>query len=455
MKLRSYGQYGVLALGIAISAVLVIAFPDFYHHGDIGAFEDWAVQWNQGWNSVYYSCPSCNYPILGMAASAGLFKILWKIGIPDAVWAFRFLLAVVDGLNVFLVFLILKELKFKNAALWAGITGLLVSSWAGGAVWGQIDGVSQFFILIILFWVIRSQRTGGIHPVVFIAVGSFLSAMLLLTKQLSVFSLFSIELLFAFCIFSGRKIRTGFSYLGLLAGLQLFFVFVWDLFLRIPEPYLSHLQLVWGPRSNPGGYLSANGINLWVLLDRDMWSSSHDPLFANSGGAFWNTFTPYGVGIILFLVFAAGITLSVLFFLRRRLQKIAGMDREALLNFILHLALINLGFNLLLTGTHERYLYHCFPFLLIACLGLMEYDKRFSKLLMGLILIGANLYGLFVLGVLQGQLAWHYSAHRYLAVYILGLLIVLLFATLSYHRRAVRAGSLPVRSGEPAESRLE
>ncbi len=355
-----------------------------------------------------------------------------------------------DGANVFLVFLILKELALKNAALWAGIIGLLTSSWAGGAVWGQIDGISQFFILAVLLWIIRDQLAGGIPPVVFLAVSSLLTAMLLLTKQLSIFSFISIELLLAVCMFTGRKFRTGFSYLGILLGLQLFFVFVWDLFLRLPEPYRSHLQLVWGPRSNPGGQLSANGINLWVLLDRDMWSSSSDPLFPNSGSAFLNLPTPYAIGILLFLVFAAGITVSLLIFLRRRgLSNGAGTDREALLNFLLHLALINLGFNLLLTGTHERYLFHCYPFLLIACLGLREFDKRFSGWLIALVLVGANLYGWFVLGVLQGGLAWNYQAHKYLAVYHLGLLAVLIFLTLSYQRRAAPApaGRLPVRTG--------
>ncbi|MBN2084603.1 MAG: glycosyltransferase family 39 protein [Anaerolineales bacterium] len=437
MKPRSCWQYGILVLGIAISAILVAAFPDFYHHGDIGAFMDWARQWNQGWSAVYESCPSCNYPILGMAGSAGVFKLLWKAGIPNAEWVFRFLLAVVDGLNVFLVFLILKELKIKNAALWAGITGLLISSWAGGAVWGQIDGISQFFILAVLYWIIRFQLTGGIHPVVFFVAVSLLTAMLLLTKQLSIFSLFSIELLLIVCIFYGRKIRTGFPYLGMLLALQFFFVFAWDLFLKLPDSYRSHLPLVWGARSNPGGLLSANGINLWVLLDRDMWRSSSDPLFPDTGSAFANLLTPYGIGIVLFLVFAAGITLSLLSFLRRRRPaNVAGMDREALLNFILHLALINLAFNLLLTGTHERYLFHCYPFLLAACLGLREYDRRFSGLIAAMVLVGANLYGLFVLGVLHGELAWNYQVHKYLAVYHLGMLTVLLFLTLRYPWRS-------------------
>lgn len=439
MKNKPLLQNAVLLLGISISAIMVIAFPELYHHSDVDAFMTWARHWDKGWNAVYESCQTCNYPLVGMAASAGLFKFLWKAGIPDAVWFFRMILAAVDGANVVLIYLLMRRFAIKDAALWAGIAGLSASAWVGGAVWGQIDGVSQFFILLVLLWIVIGNKSSRINAPFFLGVSGLLTALLLLTKQLSVFSFFSLELLLLATIFLRRKRAAGFGWTAFLLACQGLCLFIWDLFLELPEPYRSHLQLVWGPRSDPGGRLSMNGINIWVFLDGSMGSSSHDPLFPGSTGVLLNLVTPFNLGILLFLVFALVITASLWFFLRRiRLEAAAGMEREIQLNFILHLALVNLGFNLWLTGTHERYLYHCFPFLLIACLGLMESDRRFSKPLLAAILLGSNLYGLFVFGVLQGRWAWDYSVHRFVTVFILFMLGWLLFAAITYQARRGR-----------------
>jgi heme A synthase len=75
-------------------------------------------------------------------------------------------------------------------------------------------------------------------------------------------------------------------------------------------------------------------------------------------------------------------------------------------------------------------LYHFYPFVLLACLGLGEYDRRFSKALSALLVIGANLYGFFVLGVLSGEFAYRYNVHKYVAVFHAGLLLLLLATTL-------------------------
>ena len=61
---------------------------------------------------------------------------------------------------------------------------------------------------------------------------------------------------------------------------------------------------------------------------------------------------------------------------------------------ILHLALVNLSFNLFLAGTHERYLYHFYPFIIMACMGLGFFKRGFVyALLAGATFYGAVLYG--------------------------------------------------------------
>ena len=143
MIIRRGLSYGVLILGIIFSAMVVAAFPDFYHHSDVETMMVWAQQWNHGWTEIYNTCPGCNYPLFGIFSTAGVFKLLAKVGVSDIAWGFRFFLAAVDGANVLLVFLLFRELRIKHAALWAGIIGLLPSSWVGGGVWGQIDGISH------------------------------------------------------------------------------------------------------------------------------------------------------------------------------------------------------------------------------------------------------------------------------------------------------------------------
>jgi hypothetical protein len=422
---------GILILGVSISALLVIAFPEWYHHGDVNTFVHWAELWNKGWREVYNTCFGCNYPILGIFSTAGVFKLLFRLGIPNTVQAFRLLLAAVDGLNVLLIFFLLKKLSVPNAAIWAGVTGLLASSWAGGAVWSQVDGVSQFFILLTLAWMVLYNTYRRIHLVVYLAVGSLLLACLLLTKQLIVFSFVSLEIFLTANIFTGRKFLSAVRY-WLLHLIFLFgFVFIWDLFLNVEGPYFSHLLTVWITRSDTAGALSMNGFSLWVFLNRNMMRSSDISIFPLSD---WSRFlTPLRIGIALFAILFLVIAVSTVRYVRRRHPEgEVFLRREDIYRLILLLAVVNLIFNVVMTGTHERYLFHFYPYLLIACLGLREFDKRFSTALLIFIFLGANLYGWFVLRVLWGDIAYDYSFHKYVAIYHLVLLTVLFFLGLTY-----------------------
>jgi hypothetical protein len=433
LNIRRGLSYGILLLGIIFSAVLVAAFPDFYHHSDVQVFMVWAQQWNHGWTELYNTCPGCNYPLFGIFGTAGVIKLLARMGVADLAWGFRFFLAAVDGANVVLVFLLFRELKIKNAALWAGILGLLPSAWAGGAVWGQIDGISQCLQLLVVLWIVWCNRNARLPFPVYLAGCSLGLAALLLTKQDNVFSVAAIEFFLLLQIFSGReRLRTA-GYFLLQAALLLIFTFGWDLALNLEGGPLSNLQIAWGPRSNAGGFLAQNGINLWVLLDRPMFSPSDFPLFPGLPLGIARWITPFTVGIALFLGVAAGLALST----ARRVSRISAPDgpyrnRETMLNFILFLAIINLAFNVFLTGNRMRYLYHFYPFIIMACLGLREFDRRFSSFLTAVLLIGAGAYGIFVLGILSGDFVFRVDLHRILAVFLGFLLLWLMAAAFRY-----------------------
>src|SRR5262249_37342711 len=90
---------------------------------------------------------------------------------------------------------------------------------------------------------------------------------------------------------------------------------------------------------------------------------------------------------------------------------------------LLYLAQSNLGFNVLLSGTHERYLYHCFPFLILAAFFFWERQTVFSGRSVLLCLGAAILYGLFVYSVLSPPVI----PHEFVGAIHLVLLICLFF----------------------------
>jgi hypothetical protein len=50
-----------------------------------------------------------------MFSSAGLFNVLGGEGSQYSVWFFRIILAIVDGINVLLIFFLLKEFSVHQA----------------------------------------------------------------------------------------------------------------------------------------------------------------------------------------------------------------------------------------------------------------------------------------------------------------------------------------------------
>jgi hypothetical protein len=444
----------ILAMGICISAVMVLAFPKLYHLWDVPEFFKWAKIWDEGWTSIYVNCAECNYPIVGMFSTAGLISFLRLADTPDPALSFRLVLSVVDGLNVLLIYLLLKELSIKDAAVKAGIIGLLVSSWAGGALWGQIDNVGQFFLLLTLLWMVKYHLSMRINFLLFLGIASVSMAFMVLTKQLIIFSFLSLELLLLTTIFLRRKwiIAVGYSLFHFTVFLV--FIFGWDLFLDPVNGYLTHLQLIWGERSTHGGILSANGLNLWNLLPREMNSSSASPFLLFNGTALEKIITPVNIGWFLFLLLAALITVSTLLKTRKlNFAESRLLSREALLNFILHLALINLIFNVVLTGTHERYLYHFYPFILIAFVGLADLDQRWSNFPLPVLMLGSTLYGTFVLGVLWGMFAFrNYPVHMVLAAFLAVLLCALIVVSLKYQGLAAGMRELAGRLKRPPPS---
>lgn len=404
-SIKSFAPRLVLAAGLLFPAVFIYFFPKPYHTSDVDDFWRWSQAWGADWKTVYIDCDRCNYPFLGAMLSGGVMDWMGKEDFKDIVAPFRYYLAFVDGLNVLAAWLVMKNLKIANAPLWAGVIGLLPSSWIGTSVWGQIDGIGQFLIFlffILLIWFNAEERTGRQYDL-FVSLAALLLSFMLLTKQLVYFSLFALGsiLLANIAIYSRTPRKIGLSIL--LAAIWFVLpIAVIDLNLSLKQPYVSHLQYILATGSKHGDTISSVGFNIWVFLADDLLGSSHAPLPIRIGSRTLFSITPYPMGIVLFLAL-------MMFFVFRFAKHIwkntpPGARRfqpHTILLLFAFLALVNLAFNLTLTGTHERYLYHFYPFIIIACLGLMERSGWFNRATLAALLIGAAFYGGFLYAYLN------------------------------------------------------
>ncbi|MFM8313146.1 MAG: hypothetical protein ACKOA8_02565, partial [Deltaproteobacteria bacterium] len=104
------------------------------------------------------------------------------------------------------------------------------------------------------------------------------------------------------------------------------------------------------------------------------------------------------------------------------------------------IALVNLAMNVFFTGTHERYLYHCYPFLIIAFLLDQNHRselKSRSNYFIPMIILSAICYGSFVFGSLikswvEGYFYQSLTANRICALIHITLLITI--STLYFNR---------------------
>jgi len=380
--------------------VIIHSFPKFFHSSDVDDFFRWSQAWAMGWRNVYINCDRCNYPLLGTFLSGGVMSSIHIADFSHLETRFRYYLAIVDALNILAIWFILIKLEVNNAPLWAGVIGLLPSSWLGASVWGQIDGMGQLFILlffIALIWFNSKERPTA-QLIIFSALAGFILSLMLLTKQLIYFSMFALgaALLVNF-ILASKNIK---SFLISLLASGLAFalpVIIIDANLNLKQPYFSHLQYVLETGSKHGDTISYIGINIWSFFTKDLLGSSHAAIPIKVDTIKLFSVVPFSTGIFLFLSIV--ILLSIIFgkYIWRQYSLGARrFDQRAIFFIFIYLALVNLSFNLTLTGVHERYLYHFYPFIIIACLGLMPRSKYFNRIMLGILLFGAITYGAFL-----------------------------------------------------------
>ncbi len=405
-KLSPFIQWFILLLAILLPFIIIRFFPKFHHSYDLRIFREWSEPWQEDWRSIYINCESCNYPIVGTFLSGGMMSMFDYKNVARVINRFRYYLAVVDGLNVLALWFILTRLQVKNAPLWAGVIGLLPTSWIGSSVWGQIDGMGQFLILLFfcLMIVFNAKPRPAWQAYLYFPVAAFLLMLMLLTKQLIYFSMGALGLILLVNVIRlSRSFQAFLLYAVPTAAAFLLPVILVDSALHLKPPYVSHFQYILATGSQHGDTISSLGFNIWVFFTKDLLGSSRLPL--QVGSISLAPISPYSAGLTLFV--ALNIMLFIIFLRDLRRQNSSGiqtLNTGHMISALFYFSLVNLTFNLTLTGTHERYLYHFYPFILMACLGWLGSSRFINRTLLISLFAGALFYGAYLFFYLYGML---------------------------------------------------
>lgn len=400
-KINPFIQWSVLFFAILLPFLVIRFFPKLQHTYDLRIFREWSAPWQEDWRSIYINCESCNYPFIGTLLSGGVMSTIDFENTARINNRFRYYLAIMDGINVLAIWLILTWLQVKHAPLWAGMIGFLPTSWIGSSTWGQIDGMGQFFILLFFIaLILLNKKTTTLKQYSLLFVTGVLLALMLLTKQLIYFSMGALGLILLVNLFwySKRPKDLILSMLAVAVAFLMPLLYI-DSVLQLPTSYVSHIQYVLATGSQHGDIISSLGFNIWVFFTDNLLGSSHFPL--QIGSLSLALLSPYSAGLILFFVLNAGLLFLFLRNLRSQtINNQVGFHRNQLISALFYFALVNLSFNLALTGTHERYLYHFYPFIIMACLACLTHIPKLNYILLMAVLAGSLFYGAFLYGYL-------------------------------------------------------
>ncbi len=424
-------------IGVCFPFVIVKELA-YFHEADIWTFISWSEYWAHGARDVYSNCKTCNYPILGLLATGGLISLLKEFNLgshQDIYQYYRYFLAIGDAFVFLLNFALIRLLKIPNAIFVALLIALLPSSWAGSALWGQTDGIVQIWILLSLIGFLLSVKNiiedvDGKHfykELTYFSLGVMSAVFGILTKQLFAVAIPTLLLLW---VLNQHLIlrKYGIKSFAKVILVNVFFLLILvspDLYFRFPYDFRDHLNYIFfggGSGNISWKYISWNGVNIWNLLG---WKQ-----LTPSTRTYWGPLSPINSGIALFIfyVFALYIPLSL-----KSLKSTSKADplrdswRVLAALFIFSLGLVYLGFNVLVPGTHERYMFHSYPFLIISIIYFWYERRMLSLRWVVYVSLCAFAYGTFILKMigLNLPLLFVFQNHFFQIVIHLVLLVLL------------------------------
>lgn len=402
-----------LIFGIALPFLLVNRVS-YYFRDDVTDFYLWANCWPE---NIYLMCKKIAvYPVPGVAVSAGFFHAIMSIfrvtdrNTLDSI--FRYYLAFFDSCNFFLFIYLASLLKFSLPVLVGLIILIVPSTLIGSSIWGQIDGISLFICLLSIISFFKSwptikagsQSQTAWKSLAWLLFGTLNLSIYLLLKQSAIFSIpffFFLFLVTSWKFWKSFQYKSlGFLFLSLLLFACLFSYL--DTLVRVPAQFgNSSYWFVWQWGKEQADRIATNGFNFWLLTGRGEWENSHTPLLTFDVGRKIQV-DPYHTGILVYALlivfwFISGFK-SVWQIFKRTMRSGHQDDVDTYLMAFLcfFLGICHLGFNVLLTGTHERYLYTGYPFLLISIVWFCINRIVVSWWLTLLCFFAASAYGCFV-----------------------------------------------------------
>lgn len=341
---------------VALFLRLIFIFGGY--HPDLGNHIDWGIKfWEYGpksfygqsiWNVSWPNQPPGNIYLWALMAKIkdGLGVFLWWLNVNLPVFPSNLLLflepklhpALVKLPSIFseigigwLIYLLVKKLKDDKTAKWASMIFLFNPiTIYNSAIWGQTDGLINFFGLLSIYLFFIKKLTLGVFTF-------FLS--LYLKTSLVIFTPI-ILILFLKQKYSFKQIAISFlSSLVLITTISLPFIHNQNPFRWLFDLYIVR---VFG---HQGNMLTANAFNLWALIfNVDFFRTDEGRfLFFNLG--------QWGRGLFSLISL---ITLVILLKGKLNWEKI-----------FFSLMIVAFSAFVLLTNMHERYLYPVFPYLAI------------------------------------------------------------------------------------------
>jgi len=384
-------RLGLLLLLALLVRLLFIRAEGFTN--DISTFESWALTLADHPLSQFFTTAGfADYP-------PGYFYVLWFVG-----HLYRLLVhsdptygilkifvklpaVVMDLVDAALVFAIVR--RFASSALAFGACALFAFNPAAifiSSYWGQVDSVAAAFVLAAILLVIEAGRRTGTAATYAIVGAWLLTAASILIKPPAIVL---IPLLLAFAVATvDRRERLAATAIGAAAAL------VFALLASLPfHPSLNPIeQFVWlyGRYQYASGvypYNSVNAFNLYAMVHH-FWEPDNQLLPSTTIAGHLLGIPQYTWGIVLFLA-AVGLVVS----------RYAGRGEPSA--FLEGAMLLSLGYFILLTRMHERYVFDAF--LLSIPLAALRRRYLWAAIVLSLTLLANLFYSLDYLHVMNDK----------------------------------------------------
>jgi dolichyl-phosphate-mannose-protein mannosyltransferase len=314
---------GLLALSFVVRFLL---FPTQGYVNDLNTFAYWFNTAADHCPRVFYSVVGwCDYPPFNVYFFWGFGSIARALslsGIPAIFSVIKLLPNLFDMATAFLIYVFVrKRLDFKAAMLATALYAFNPAVIFNAAVWGQLDAIYTFFLVLSLMLVLASKPE--------LSAAAF--TLSVLTKPQAI----ALAPLIAYLILRQYKVQWLRSVTSLVSVVATVFVVIIPFEWSNPLTFLR--DIYFNAYNNPiYKVTSLNAFNVWAL--QGMWIPD------TKGISF---LTPNIIGWAMF----AALTIFTLYLVHKRM----GVSEEALVLFAAFVLLF--GFFMLPTRIHERYLF--------------------------------------------------------------------------------------------------